>query len=435
MARVRNTSILSTCVLVAVLLLDTFSHRAAAYSFLTHQDLIDVTWSSSIRPLLQERFPHVSEAQLREARAYAYGGATIQDMGYYPFGHQYFSNLTHYVRSGDFVTNLLLNARTVDEYAFALGALSHYVGDNDGHQFATNPSTAIEFPALQRKFGPIVTYDQAPHPHVRTEFAYDVEQLSQHRFAPAGYLHSVGFHVPRALLERAFVETYGLPLRSVLGRPKPALQSYHTSVGKLLPALAQAEVLVYHNDFPRDQNTPAFHQFQARQLRSKTENGWQNWKHKPGFQVHAIALVIRIVRIGPKVGPLSTLAIRGPSMETDRWFIESMNRSVAEYEELLRKLAKNPRQELPLPNRDLDTGHEVSRGSYPLTDQTYAKLLRQLTAQPDRPLPASLRTNILEFYREPQAPAPGEKDKKNLKRVEAELPVLRGMGTIGTAAK
>lgn len=422
-------------VLIALLLVSAFAPRLHAYSFLSHEDMIDASWNGSIRPLLRKRFPGATEAQLREARSYAYGGATIQDMGYYPFGHQYFSNLTHYVRSGDFVTNLLLNANTVDEYAFALGALAHYVGDNEGHQFATNPSTAVEFPALGKKYGPIVTYDQAPNAHVRIEFAYDIEQLSQHRFAPAGYLHSVGFRVPRGLLERTFAETYGLSLRSVLGRPKPALQSYDASVGKLLPDVAQAEVMVYRHHFPADPNTPAFHVFQQRQLRSRVENGWQKWKPKQGFKVHAIAFIIRLVRIGPKVGPLSALAIKGPNAETERWYIESMNRSMADYEQLLDKLAKNPRKELPLPDRDLDTGHEIRLGSYRLTDQTYAKLLRQLTSQPGRPVPFRLQHNILRFYADPQAKAPGKKNKKAWKRIQAELPILRDMQTIGSPIK
>lgn len=422
------------CGLMALLLVAWVS-RVDAYSFLSHQDMIDVAWAGSIRPLLRERFPGITEAQLREARAYAYGGATIQDMGYYPFGHQYFSNLTHYVRSGDFVTNLLLNARNVDEYAFALGALSHYVGDNEGHQFATNPSTAVEFPALEKKYGPIVTYDQAPNAHIRTEFAYDIEQLSKHRFAPAGYLDSVGFHVPQGLLERTFTETYGLPLRAVLGHPKPALQSYHASVGKLLPDVAQAEVLVHRNDFPPDQNTPAFHEFERRQLQSKAENGWQNWQPKQGFKVHALALVIRVVRIGPKIGPISALAVRGPNAETQRWYVESMNRSMSDYEQLLRELAKNPKKELPLPNRDLDTGHAIRLGSYPLTDQTYAKLLRQLTAKPGRPVPSRLQQNILKFYANPQSYTPSQKEIKTWNRVQAELPILRGMKTIGAPAQ
>ncbi|HET9086654.1 MAG TPA: zinc dependent phospholipase C family protein [Acidobacteriaceae bacterium] len=422
-------------VLIALLLVSASTPQSHAYSFLSHEDMIDASWNGSIRPLLRKRFPGASEAQLREARSYAYGGATIQDMGYYPFGHQYFSNLTHYVRSGDFVTNLLLNANTVDEYAFALGALAHYVGDNEGHQFATNPSTAVEFPVLERRYGPIVTYDQAPNAHVRTEFAFDIEQLSQHRFAPAGYLHSVGFRVPRDLLERTFAQTYGLSLRSVLGRPKPALKSYDASVGKLLPDVAQAEVMVYGHNFPPDQNTPAFHVFQQRQSRSRVENGWQKWKPKQGFKVHAIAFIIRMVRIGPKVGPLSALAIKGPNVETERWYIESMNRSMAEYEQLLDKLAKNPRKELPLADRDLDTGHEIRLGSYPLTDQTYAKLLRQLTAQPARPVPVRLQQNILKFYAAAPAQPPPKTNKNAWKRTQAELPILRDMQTIGSPAK
>ena len=431
----RQSSPHSVLVLIALLLVSAFVPRLRAYSFLSHEDMIDASWNGSIRPLLRKRFPGASEAQLRRARAYAYGGATIQDMGYYPFGHQYFSNLTHYVRSGDFVTNLLLNAKTVDEYAFALGALAHYVGDNEGHQFATNPSTAVEFPVLEKKYGPIVTYDQAPNAHVRTEFAYDIVQLSQHRFAPPGYLHSVGFRVPRALLERTFAETYGLSLRSVLGRPKPALKSYDASVGKLLPDVAQAEVMVYGHRFPADQNTPAFHEFQKRQLRSKTENGWQKWKPKRGLEVHALAFIIRLVRIGPKVGPLSALAIKGPNAETERWYIESMNRSMADYEQLLAKLAKNPRKALPLPDRDLDTGYEIRLGSYPLTDQTYAKLLRQLTSQPGRPVPARLHQNILKFYAAAPANPPAKTKMKTWRRIQAELPILRDMQTIGSPIK
>jgi len=405
---------------------------ATAYSFLTHQDIIDVAWNGSILPLLRQRFPHTTRAQLQEARAYAYGGATIQDMGYYPFGHQFFSNLTHYVRSGDFVTNLLLNARNVDEYAFALGALSHYVGDNEGHRFATNVSTPIEFPALGKKYGPVVTYDQAPNAHVRTEFAYDVDQLSQHRFAPAGYLHSVGFKVPRALLERAFVETYGLPLHTVLGEPVPAIESYHSSVERLLPKVAAAEVLLHRKDFPPDQNTPEFRVFLAGQQQSNSENGWQNWSRNPSFQIHLLAALIRIT---PKIGPLSTLSIRGPSAETERWYIASMNRSIADYEQYLRELERNPKGVFQLPDRDLDTGNLVRPGSYPLTDQTYAELLHKLTAKPGRPVPIQLRTNILAYYSNPQSPISTKKNAKAWMRVQQELPILHGMNTIGSGSK
>lgn len=419
---------LRTSLLIFLALLFGSPLRARAYSVLTHDAIIDTTWHSSIRPLLLVRFPTATPAQLAEARSYAYGGATIQDLGYYPFGHQFFSNLTHYVRTGDFVDNLLQDSQTVDEYAFALGALSHYVGDNNGHRFATNPSTAIEFPRLEKKYGPIVTYEQAPHAHIRTEFAYDIEQLSHQRFAPPGYLRSVGFKVPRNLLERAFTETYGLPLRAVLGRPEPAIRSYRSSVGKFLPTVAQAEVLIHRNEFPREEDTPAFHQFIARQNRAEQENGWAGFSRKPGFKVRFYAVVIRIL---PKLGPLSGLSIRGPNMETNRWYIESVNRSMDRYEALLDRLKKNPRRSLHLPDCDLDTGNVIRPGGYRLTDTTYAELVSKLTKQPLRPIPAQLRRNILRYYSDPSAPIATRKNPAAWKRLQAQLVILRGMQTLG----
>jgi Zinc dependent phospholipase C len=417
------------CSLIVLLIVAMNPQATDAYSFLTHEDLVDVAWHGSIRPALLARFPNTTEAQLRVARSYAYGGTTIQDLGYYPFGHQFFSNLTHYVRSGEFVNNLIRDSRNVNEYAFALGALSHYVGDNDGHRFATNPSTPIEFPSLGKKYGPTVTYDEAPHPHVRTEFAYDVEQVSRHEFAPVGYMHAMGFKVPRTLVERAFFETYGLSLGSVLGRPRPAFRSYNSAVSKLLPTFAHAEVLIHHKNFPPVDDTPDYHQFSTRQAQAGVENEWAMYKHKAGFGVHFIAFLIRIV---PKIGAASDLAIRGPSAETDRWYIASVNRSIDDYERMLGELAKDPAHALELPDRDLDTGNLVRPGGYPLTDKTYAQLLNKLTANPDRQVPNELRQNVLAYYADPNAPISTKKNSKAWKKVETELTTLQGMQATGS---
>src|SRR5437660_6311008 len=134
--------------------------RSNGYSVLTHEEIVDLLWTAEIRPLLLKRYPGLSEDQIREAHAYAYGGAVIQDLGYYPFGSKQFSNLVHYVRTGDFVHEMLLESADVNEYAFALGALAHYTSDITGHP-AVNQSVAIEFPKLQRKYGKVVTYAQA----------------------------------------------------------------------------------------------------------------------------------------------------------------------------------------------------------------------------------------------------------------------------------
>jgi hypothetical protein len=133
----------------------------AAYSVLTHEEVVDLLWKDNLQPLLKKRFPAATDDELKKAHAFAYGGSLIQDMGYYPFGNKYFSDLTHYVRSGDFVVNLLKEASDLDEYAFALGALAHYSADNCGHP-SINQAVGIEFPKLQRKYGQEVTYADNP---------------------------------------------------------------------------------------------------------------------------------------------------------------------------------------------------------------------------------------------------------------------------------
>lgn len=395
--------------------------------------MIDVAWQRSIVPAIRARFPTVTATQLREARAYAYGGATIQDMGYYPFGHEFFSNLTHYVRSGEFVENLLLDAQTVDEYAFALGALAHAVGDDNGHRFATNISTPLEFPKLEKKYGPRVTYDQAPYAHIRTEFAFDVEQARLDRMAPRGYIEHVHLYVPQRLLKQAFAQTYGLSLRSVLGPTPTAIKSYRSSLTGILPDVAHAETLLHKTSFPPEENSPAFAAYQAQQAAVERENNWAAMRRKPGFKAHFLAALIWMT---PRIGPLSTLAIRGPSAETNRWYVESRNRSAARYAQLLARLAKHPRAPLVLPDRDLDTGDVTRPGAYPLTDKTYAKLLQRITARSNHPVPAGLKRNVLAYYADPDAPIVTRKHPRAWRKVQRELMKLRSMEGIencGTA--
>ena len=112
--------LLSARVAPLLLVVLTCSGGLSAYSVLTHEEIVDLLWTDKVQPLLLARYPGLSEDQIREAHAYAYGGAVIQDLGYYPFGRKEFSNLVHYVRSGDFVRELLLESQDVDEYGFAL---------------------------------------------------------------------------------------------------------------------------------------------------------------------------------------------------------------------------------------------------------------------------------------------------------------------------
>jgi hypothetical protein len=401
-----------------------FPNPAFSYSVLTHEELIDLAWNDSIRPLLLARFPNATEAQLRQAHAYAYGGSAIQDMGYYPFGKQFFSNLTHYVRSGDFVAYLFRDARNIDEYAFAIGALSHYVGDSVGHSIAVNPSTAIEFPKLEHKFGRSVTYDESPHGHIRTEFAFDIDQLANYEFAPEAYLRAIGFKVPRKALERAFLNTYGIDSHEIFGRTHAALRSYRMSVRTLISAFAEAELVLHRHQFPAQPNDENYAVFSERVSRTNYDRHWKHAFKGPGVGAHMLAVLVFIV---PKMGPVSDLAIKIPTPETEEWYLKSVNHSVDVYRDLLTKIRTGAQFRLGLANLDLDTGKVTRPGSYPLTDKTYAELLQRLTARPERIVPTRLKKNVLEYYSDPDAPIVTKKNKKAWGRVMAELQILNGM--------
>jgi hypothetical protein len=408
--------------LLALVLL-AFSHVGLCYSVQTHEQLIDLTWKQSIRPLLLERFPNMTEAQLDEAHAYAYGGCAIQDLGYYPFGKPFFSDLTHYVRPGDFVLSLIRNAHTADELAFAIGALSHYIGDTIGHSQAVNEAVAIEFPKLAKKYGPVVTYDEGEHPHVRTEFAFDVNEISKHRFAPSAYLRHVGLDIPAPLLRRAFFETYGLDLPKIIGRKRPVMRGYRFSIRRFLPRIAYAEVVLHRNSFPADTPGPDFDKLSKDLAQSDFENGWDQYRKKAGIGTYMLAGVIYIL---PRIGPLSDAAIRIPNPHTQDLYVKSLNNST---ETLRHDLANFDAIATLVPNRDLDTGAPVRPGGYRLTDETYAQLLAVVTRNQSQPVPFGLKQNIDAYYSNPAAPICTKKNPQKWAQVQAELKLLATMPT------
>lgn len=407
----------SLCRALALLLLPLCATQCFAYSVLTHEEIIDLAWNGSIRPLLLARFPGATDAQLLEAHAYAYGGSAIQDMGYYPFGKVFFSNLTHYVRAGDFVAWLLENAQTIDEYAFAIGALSHYLGDSIGHSHAVNPATAIEFPKLEGKYGKSVTYGESPHGHIRTEFAFDIEELRNEYFAPPSYLRYTGFKVPRKFLERGFRSIYGFDVHELFGRSHPALRSYRTSVRTFIPAFAEAEVVLHRNQFPPAPDDEAYRTLATRVARTNYERKWKHRHYGPGIKAHLLAIVVFLV---PKIGAASDLAIKIPTPETEEWYLQSVNRTVDEFHKRLSELAADPDPAFTLANVDLDTGYSVRRGDYPLADHAYDQLIARLTSRRRPGIPESLRKDILAHY---AGASTAEEDSK----LNSELSQLKSM--------
>lgn len=419
--RTRLITLIKTLALLTLLT----ATPAVPYSLQSHEELIDLAWKQSIRPILLKRFPTLTDAQLQEAHAYAYGGCAIQDFGYYPFGKKFFSDLTHYVRSGDFVLSLLRNAQTPNELAFAIGALSHYIGDTVGHSAAINISVPIEFPKLEKRYGPNVNYAEDPHAHVQTEFAFDINQLSKRRFAPSAYIRHVGLKVPARLLTQSFFETYGLKVFNTLDSRAAALRTYRFAVHGFIPDIARAETILHGSNFPPDTPSPDLDTLANDLRQASAENDWEKYRQPPGFRSHMFADFIFIL---PKVGSLKLLAIKGPTQQTEDLFIKSLNRSITSL-----RLALNHFDtiETYLPNRDLDTGQKVQPGGYPLTDQTYAQLLHELTQHPEKSIPRQIQYDIIAYYADPQAPITTKNNPEKWARVQADLKTLQTMKTIG----
>jgi len=408
--------------IVVGLLLLVASRPAGAYSVLTHEELIDLTWNDSIRPLLLRRYPTLTPSQLKEAHAYAYGGCVIQDLGYYPFEKPRFSNLLHYVRTADFIRSLFRESKNADDLAFAIGALSHYLGDTIGHSQAVNLAVANEFPELAAKFGRNVNYAEGEHQHVRVEFAFDVNNIAKHRLAPEKYLNHIGFAVPMPTLVRAFYDTYGLDLAKVLGSPRPQVLGYRYAVRTLLPRVAYAETLLHHKEMPPDAPSPALDELNQQIKEVATRDNWKAYRGHAGFGTHILAGVIFLL---PKFGPLSGLALRAPTPASEQDYINAL---VGTADDLRQRLNQATRSG-SLPNKDLDTGDIVYPGTYSLEDYAYADLLHQMTLDPTSPIPFGIKRDLLVYFDDPAKAKYIYSNRKLLAQVRADLPVLRHIST------
>ncbi len=279
---------------------------SSGYSVLTHEAIVDSVWDGSIQKMLLKRFPEATPEQLEEAHAYTYGGCILQDMGYYPFSSRFFSDLTHYVRSGDFIVALLRESQDLNEYAFALGALSHYSADDNGHRLGTNVAVPLLYPNLRRRFGKEVTYWDDPLSHLRTEFGFDVLQVAQGRYAPDRYHAFIGFQVAKPVLERAFLDTYGLELKDVFGNLDLALGSFRYSVSSIIPGMTKVAWQLKGDQVTKEIPGMTKEKFLYNISRASYEKEWGTTYHRPGFRTRLIAWVMEVI---PKSGPFKSLAI------------------------------------------------------------------------------------------------------------------------------
>ena len=415
---IKRWRLLSIRVVASLLVVLLCGGPSSAYSVLTHEEIVDLAWAEEIRPLLLKRYPELSEDQIKEAHAYAYGGAVIQDLGYYPFGSREFSNLVHYVRSGDFVRELLIESQDVNEYAFALGALAHYASDIAGHP-AVNQAVAIEYPKLRAKFGKSVKYAQDRTAHLKTEFGFDMVQVAKNRYASQQYHDFIGFQVSKPLLERVFPVVYGVELKEVLAHEDLAIGSYRYSISRLIPEMTQVALQTHKKDLMREHPDFAKRKFLYRLSRSEYEKDWGKDYEKPGFGTRVLSTLLRYM---PKIGPFKAMAFNNPTPQTEDLYFKSINTSVDQYRAFLEQLRTTT---LVLPNRDLDSGNLTKAAEYSLTDDTYAKLLSQLSNKKFDSTSPELRANILDFYSDLSAPIETKKQLASWQSVLTSLEQLR----------
>jgi hypothetical protein len=405
---------------VVLVLSAVYSSTSAAYSVLAHEALIDAAWTREIEPILRQRFPRASNDDLLVARTYAYGGSSVQDIGYYPFGNRFVSDLLHYVRSGDFIDMLLRDARDLNDYAFALGAIAHYVGDTTGHPDAINRAVPILFPNLQRKYGPRVLYEQAPAEHVMTEFSLDVVQVAAGRYGPEAYTRFIGFQVAKELLERAVRDTYGLELDTLFGDLDLAIGSYRFSVSQMIPAITKAAWQDHHEAIAELIPHAEARTFVYQMSRAEFEDRYGQTYRQPGWFARFLGLLYRLV---PKVGPLKPLGFRIPTRETEALFTGSLTEARTRYQVVLEHVQTGT---LRLGNIDFDSGKPARHGEYPLADATYATLVHKLASSEPARIPPALHRHIVQYYKDVQRPSDlTNPEHKHWERLDRDLARLR----------
>jgi hypothetical protein len=388
---------------------------SSGYSVLTHEAIVDSLWDTPLKTMLLERFPAATPEELEQAHAYAYGGCIIQDLGYYPFSSRLFSDLTHYVRSGDFIVALIRESQDLNEYAFALGALAHYAADNNGHRIATNLAVPILYPKLRKEFGKTVTYWDNPLSHGRTEFGFDVLQVAQGRYAPDRYRAFIGFQVSKPVLERAFQDTYGIEMKDLFRDLSLAVGTYRYTVGSILPGMTRVAWRLKKDSLIKEIPGATQKKFLYNLSRSSYEKEWGAEYHKAGFRTKLVTWLFRVI---PKSGPLTSLPFRTPTPEIEKMFMASFNAAVDNYRILLGNVAAGW---LELLNDNMDVGAPVPAGKYKGADQAYDKLLGKLSDHHFEGISPELHGNLVDYYKDRKAPPPGPNKKENtdwMKQIE-----------------
>lgn len=407
--------------LIAILVSLQIPFKSSAYSVLTHEAIIDVSWDKSIRPILKSRYPGSTEAEFKKARAYSYGGAILADMGYYPFGASFFTELVHYVRSGDFVIALMEEAQDINEYAFALGALAHYTSDNYGHPLGINLAVPLAYPKVREKYGNTVTYEQDRTSHLRMEFGFDVLETARGNYESLAYHDFIGFEVARPVLERAFIKTYGLDINKVFVNLSLALGTFRWAVKNLIPEATKYAWIIKKSEIVKLNPQAQAKKFRYKMSKANYYKEFGKERTKPPIGSRALSMLLRIV---PKIGPLKGLRFNNPGLEAEKLFTQSFDTVVACYASFLNKSISG---KLRLENKDFDTGKLTVPGEYHLADENYGQLLLKLKKEKFDHMNPSLKKDIISFYSQADSTILVKENQKGWKEIVESLEMLKSV--------
>jgi Zinc dependent phospholipase C len=414
--------------LIGVVLAISWAGSCLACSVLSHEAIVDAAWLTRLEPLLRAKFPEASPEELKASHGYAYGGAIIQDLGYYPHGNKHFSDLTHYVWAGDFVIALIAEAHDLNELAFALGALSHYSSDSEVHRYATNPGEAMLYPQLERKFGKVITYEQDPAAHLKTEFAFDVLEVAKANFAPEAYHDFIGFGVSAPLLERAFRRTYGLELSDLFPDLARSLGSYRRAVSKTIPAATRMAWAQREDDIKREQPGITHSKFVYFMSRSSYEQEWGRQYDRPTIRDRIAAVLLKLI---PPIGPLRNIRLKMPDARVEKLFLRSFDKSMIEYDAQLDRFRT---LNLELPNINYDLGEVAKPGEYALQDATYVFWLHELAKKKFETSSPAMRQELLGYFQTAPGLLPAKSKQQGFQFAD-DLSQLKELGSKAPAAR
>jgi hypothetical protein len=399
-------------------LLFLFPPGAKAYSVLTHEALIDANWEKVLVPLLKYKYPDARAEALKEAHAFAYGGAVTPDMGYYPTGSRLFTSLLHYVRSGDFVEQLLEQAGNINEYAFALGVLCHYNADRYGHSIGINTAVPMIYPKMKERYGDTVTWADDHISHVRAEFSFDVLQTAMGIYASAAYQGFIGFKIADTVLEKAFYATYGLHLDELFKNLPRTISIFRWTVSNLLPFITRTAWSTKKQQI-KDSIPAATARSFVYRMRIKNYNKQFSKRERPGFTAYMAAMVIRIL---PKIGPLRVLKFRHPTGEAEKKFVQSFDTASVHFAGIANTLSE---KDVLLANIDFDTGNRTVAGEYRPSDMAYAGWLQKLKENSFVTTNSAMQKNILGYYKIFTPETATRKQRKEWQRTSAALAELK----------